>query len=76
MTWKESGKTSSRRLSAEEARLYQEWIANRRRLQSLITQMQRLSRRAGEYQLADLGRPFHGPTRPRWRRRPADDATP
>lgn len=75
LSWKEAGKTISRRLSEEEASLYREWITNRHRLQSLINQMQGLSRRAGEYQLADLGRPFHGPTRPRWRRRPGSGAT-
>lgn len=75
LSWKEAGKTVSRRLSAQEAQLYREWIANRHRLQSLITQMQGLSRRAGEYRLADLGRPFHGPARPRWRRRPTGDST-
>ena len=70
LTWKEAGKTVTRRLSADEAELYQEWIANRRRLEALIKQMQGLSRRAGEHLLAELGRPFQGPTRPRWRRRP------
>jgi hypothetical protein len=76
LSWKEAGKTISRRLSADEARLYQEWIANRHRLQSVITQMQALSRRAGEHQLAELDRPFHGPARPRWRRRSGNRATP
>lgn len=76
LSWKEAGKTISRRLSADEARLYQEWIANRHRLQAVITQMQGLSRRAGEYQLADIGQPFHGPARPRWQRRSANRKTP
>jgi hypothetical protein len=76
LTWKEAGKTVSRRLSADEAQLYQEWIANRRRLESVIKQMQGLSRRAGEYLLADMGRPFQGPNRPRWRRRPGSSTTP
>jgi hypothetical protein len=75
LSWKEAGTTISRRLSAEEAQLYREWIANRRRLESLVTQMQALSRHAGEYLLADLGRSFQGPTRPRWRRRASNRPT-
>jgi hypothetical protein len=76
LSWKEAGKTVSRRLSADEARLYREWIANRQRLQSVVTQMQGLSRRAGEYLLADIGRPFQGPARPRWRPRSGNSPTP
>jgi len=69
LTWKEAGKTMSRRLSAQEADLYRQWIANRRQLESVIRQMQAVSRRVGEYLLADMGRPFQGPTRPRPGRR-------
>jgi len=61
LTWKEAGKTVSRRLSAEEAQLYREWIENRRALESVIGQMQAISRRAGESLLADIGRALHGP---------------
>ena len=32
LSWKQAGKTVSKLLSAEDAALYQEWIANRRRL--------------------------------------------
>jgi hypothetical protein len=42
------GKTVTRRLSAEEARLYKEWIANDRRMRKMIQQMRRLAERAGE----------------------------
>lgn len=69
LTWKEAGKTVSRRLSADEARLYREWVANRRGLESVVRRMQGVSRRAGEYLLAEMGRPFQGPKRPRQRRR-------
>lgn len=69
LTWKEAAKTVSRRLSADEARLYKEWIANRRQLQSVIGQMHVVSRRAGEYLLGEIGRPLQGPRRPRQRRR-------
>jgi hypothetical protein len=69
LTWKEAGKTVSRRLSADEARLYQAWLDNRRQLDSVIAQMQAVSRRAGEYLLADMGRPLQGPTHPRQPRR-------
>jgi hypothetical protein len=71
LTWKEAGKTVTRRLSAQDATLYREWIANRRQLEAVLEQMRDLSRQAGEYMLADKGRPFHGPQRPRARRRPA-----
>lgn len=39
LTWKEAGKTVSRRLLAEEASSYREWIANRRQLESVIRQI-------------------------------------
>lgn len=71
LTWKEHGKTVTRRLPAEDAVLYQEWIANRRQLEATIEQMRDLSRQAGEQILASRGRPYHGPERPRQRRRSA-----
>lgn len=61
LTWKQAGKTVSRRLSVEEAHRYQEWIDNRRKLDSVIRQMQAVSRRAGECLLADIGRALQGP---------------
>jgi hypothetical protein len=72
LTWKQAGKTVTRRLSAEEAEIYRQWIANRRQLGVVIEQMQSLSRTAGEYMLAELGRPFHGPERPQRPGRKAD----
>ena len=57
LSWKQGGKTVSKLLSAEDAALYQQWIANRRRLEAALEQM-----------LAGAGRPFHGPERPRPRR--------
>jgi hypothetical protein len=63
LTWKEAGTTVSRRLSVEEAQLYRQWIANRRQLGAVIEEMQHLSRQAGQYMLADIDRPFHGPDR-------------
>ena len=65
LSWKEGGRTVSRLLSSEEARLYQEWIANRRRLESLLTEIRDLSRQAGEYITANAGLSFRGPQRPR-----------
>lgn len=65
LSWKEGGRTVSRLLSGEEAHLYQEWIANRRRLESLLTQMRDLSRQAGEHIVAEAGFSFRGPQRPR-----------
>ena len=69
LTWKEQGKTVTRRLPAEDAALYQEWIANRRRLEAAPEEMRDLSHQAGEQILASRGRHYHGPERPRQRRR-------
>jgi hypothetical protein len=71
LSWKQAGKTVSKLLSPEDAALYQEWIANRRRLETALEEMRDLSRQAGEQILASKGRPFHGPERPRPRRRSA-----
>ncbi len=45
------GKTVSRRLSRAEAELYQEWIANDRRLNDLIGQMRHVAARAAQLRL-------------------------
>ncbi|MGH2866787.1 MAG: DUF6788 family protein [Acidimicrobiales bacterium] len=71
LSWKQAGKTVSRLLSTDEAAIYRDWIANRRRLDELLDEMRDLSRQAGERILAEQGRRFHGPARPRPRRRPA-----
>jgi hypothetical protein len=71
ISWKEAGKTVSKLISAEDAALYQQWIDNRHRLETALDQMRDLSRQAGEQILASQGRPFHGPQRPRQRRRSA-----
>lgn len=71
LTWKEAGKTITRRLSADDAQLYRQWIANRRQLEAVLEQMRDLSRQADEYILAAKDRPFHGPQRPRRQRRSA-----
>jgi len=42
------GKTVSRRITDEQAALYQEWIANRRRALQIIAEMERISAEAGE----------------------------
>jgi len=36
LTWKEQGKTTTRRLSVEYPALYRKWIANRRRLEAVL----------------------------------------
>ncbi len=43
-----AGKTVSRRLDTHEAALYREWIANRRRLEQIISQMEEISASAGQ----------------------------
>ncbi len=65
LSWKHAGKTVSRILPADDAALYQEWIANRRLLEAALRDMRDLSRQAGEQILAAQGRPFNGPHRPR-----------
>lgn len=47
-TKKVNGKTVSRQLTPDEAELFQEWIANRRQLQRVIREMERVSAKAGE----------------------------
>ncbi len=42
------GKTVTRRLTDPQARLYQEWIANRHRLTKTIAAMEQISEKAGE----------------------------
>ncbi|HUF49803.1 MAG TPA: DUF6788 family protein [Longimicrobiales bacterium] len=46
LSWKEGGITVSRRLSPEHAQLYEEWIANRRRLEELTDQLRKVSSKA------------------------------
>lgn len=47
-TRKVAGKTVTRRLSHDEAELYQQWIANARRLDAIIAAMEDLSQDAAE----------------------------
>lgn len=51
LSWKEKGKTVSRRLPAEHAALYRQWITNRQRLQSIIQEMHGVSRKARRHLL-------------------------
>jgi hypothetical protein len=67
LSWKEAGKTVSKMISAEEAVIYRDWIANRRRLEGLLADMRDLSRQAGEYILGEQGHALYGPDRPRRR---------
>lgn len=45
-TAKVDGKTVTRRLTDEEAKLYQEWIANDRQLRAVIQQMRQVAAKA------------------------------
>jgi hypothetical protein len=47
-TAKIDGKTVTRRLTTAEAKLYQEWIRNDRRMRELIGQMRQVAATAGE----------------------------
>lgn len=44
----DSGKTITRRLTEPQARLYQEWIANCRRLAGIIAEMEKIGQQAAE----------------------------
>lgn len=52
-----AGKTVSRRLNEPEAELYRQWIANRRRLERIVTEMETLSAAAGEILLRQAATP-------------------
>ncbi len=43
-----AGKTVTRRVSNEQVPLYQDWIANRRRLRQIIANMEEVSQQASE----------------------------
>ena len=44
----DSGKTVTRRLTEAQARLYQEWIANRRRLTEIVAEMEKVGEQVAE----------------------------
>lgn len=46
LSWKEKGKTISRRLAPEQAALYRQWVANRQGLEAIIEKMQQVSQKA------------------------------
>ena len=56
-TAKANGKTVTRRLNETEAELYQEWIANDRRLTHLIGQMRQIAAKATEIRLNQAANP-------------------
>ncbi len=55
-TAKVDGKTVTRRLSEGEAELYQEWIANDRRLRRLVQQMREVAAKATALRLQQASR--------------------
>lgn len=69
LSWKERGKTVSRRLPPEQARLYQEWVTNRRQLDALLDQMKAVSQEAGRY-LLEAAEPEPQPPAPPRKPRP------
>ena len=52
-TTKVNGKTVTRNLNQRQASLYQEWIANRRRLLAVLAEMEEVSQQAAEILLAE-----------------------
>lgn len=55
----EGRRTITRRVSDEEVALYQEWIANRRRLQEVVAAMQAVSDKATDLLLAQSREQVH-----------------
>lgn len=53
-TTKVHDKTVTRRLTPQQAQLYQEWIANDRRMRRLIQQMRQLAAKALDLRLQEL----------------------
>lgn len=58
-----AGKTVSRRLSEPQADLYRQWITNRRRLERIVNEMEKISAAAGEILLRQAAKP--SPSRPK-----------
>jgi hypothetical protein len=56
------GKTVTRLLTEDQARLYLEWIANRRRLTKILAEMDKVSERAATILLQQSDRPTPGPS--------------
>lgn len=52
-----AGKTVSRRLSEPEADLYRQWITNRRHLERIVNEMEKISAAAGEILLRQAAKP-------------------
>lgn len=49
------GKTVTRRLNEHQAELYRDWIANHKRLETIIAQMMKVSVEAGDILLGENG---------------------
>jgi len=67
---KVDGKTITRRLTPDQAGLYQQWIANRRRIDQLLARMEQVSSQAAEILLRDAEA-----ARPRRFRRPPEPSS-
>lgn len=52
-TAKVNGKTVTKRLTASEAQLYQEWIGNDRRIRALLDQLRNVDAKAAELMLKE-----------------------
>jgi hypothetical protein len=48
-----NGKTVTKRLTAKEAQLYQEWIGNDRRIRTLLAQIRKVDAKATELLLKE-----------------------
>lgn len=54
---KVNGKTVSRRLTPDQARLYKEWITNDRQLRAIVTKMRAVAAKAAELRLRQAAEP-------------------
>lgn len=59
------GRTVTQRLTASEADLYRQWIANQRALDRIISRMREVSRHAGQILLREEGSGSPAPRKPR-----------
>ncbi len=53
-TTKVDGKTVTRRLTEQEAKLYKEWITNDRRLRRVVQQMRQVAAKAGALKIKEV----------------------
>jgi hypothetical protein len=61
LTRKIAGKTTTRRLTSDQAARYAEWISNQRELRRTVAEMEEISRQAAELLLGNTPKPQKAP---------------